>query len=98
MHPSLSAPVSASTSPLTPTPLPAARQSPGHSPAKSEPAGECRNVYLETIRLDEGSQARARIRPGLVRDYAAAMRQQLAEGGLRFPPVVLFHEERKCYW
>jgi ParB-like nuclease domain len=58
---------------------------------------EVRMVCLAEIQADEGSQARVKINTRVVRDYAAAMVQQLAEGGLRFPPVVLF-TDGKDYW
>jgi hypothetical protein len=47
-------------------------------------------VPLALIQTDDGSQARVKIHTRVVRDYAEAMRRQLAEGELRFPPVILF--------
>jgi hypothetical protein len=47
-------------------------------------------VSVADIQADESSQARVKINASVVRDYAAAMKQQLAESGLRFPPIVLF--------
>ena len=47
-------------------------------------------VHLERIPTDEGAQTRVTIRAAVVRHYAAAMTEQLTEGGLRFPPVILF--------
>jgi hypothetical protein len=38
-----------------------------------------------------------RVHAAVVRDYAAAMKQQLDEGDLRFPPVVLFTDGQN-YW
>src|SRR5262249_38724204 len=46
------------------------------------------------IRIDEVALTRAKVRPAVVRQYAAAMSQQL---GLRFPPVALFSEGQD-YW
>jgi ParB-like nuclease domain len=59
------------------------------------PAGV--HVPLDRISADSESQARVQIRASVVRQYAAAMSEQLAEGGLRFPPIVLFTDERD-YW
>jgi hypothetical protein len=56
------------------------------------PSHRCEQVSLAAIRTDGGSQARVRIKDQVVRDYAAAMTQQLAQGRLHFPPVVLFAE------
>jgi len=52
---------------------------------------------LALIQTDNGSQARVKIHTTVVRDYAEAMRRQLAEGQLRFPPVILFFDGRD-YW
>jgi hypothetical protein len=60
-------------------------------------SADVRLVSLAQIQTDEGSQARVKIHAGVVRDYAAAMTQQLADGGLRFPPVVLF-TDGQSYW
>src|SRR5438445_534389 len=49
-----------------------------------------RQIALASIRTDDGSQGRVKIREAVVRDYAAAMRQQREEGGLQFPAIVLF--------
>jgi hypothetical protein len=38
------------------------------------------------------------VRPAVVREYAASMAEQLAEGGLRFPPVILFTDGGDFYW
>jgi ParB-like chromosome segregation protein Spo0J len=38
------------------------------------------------------------VRPAVVREYAAAMTEQIAEGGLRFPPVILFADGSEFYW
>jgi hypothetical protein len=47
-------------------------------------------VPLTSILTDAASQARVKIRTGVVRDYRRAMSEQIGEGGLRFPPIVLF--------
>jgi len=47
-------------------------------------------VPLTRIPTDESAQTRVRVRASVVRDYAAAMKQQCADGDLRFPPVILF--------
>jgi hypothetical protein len=47
-------------------------------------------VPLARIPTDVGAQTRVRVRASVVRDYAAAMKQQRADEDLRFPPVVLF--------
>jgi hypothetical protein len=54
-------------------------------------------VPVAKIRVDEGSQLRSKISPAVIRAYAAAMKEQLAEGGLRFPPVFLF-QDGSNYW
>jgi len=54
-------------------------------------------VPLAHIASDEGAQTRAKISSSVVRGYAAAMAQQQANGGLRFPPIVLF-TDGKDYW
>ena len=54
-------------------------------------------VPLERIPTDEGVQMRVKFRAKVVREYAAAMKEQLAEGGVRFPPVVVFSEGAN-YW
>ena len=38
------------------------------------------------------------MRPAVVREYTASMAEQLAEGGLRFPPVILFTDGGDFYW
>ncbi len=53
-------------------------------------APEIRMVPLTDIQTDEAAQTRFQTRPGVVRDYAAAMKAQLKDGDLRFPPIVLF--------
>ena len=65
--------------------------------APSEAAGERVMVPLACIRTDPAAQPRAKVRAGAIREYAAAMTEQLAEGGLRFPPVILFSDGRD-YW
>ena len=54
-------------------------------------------VPLARIPTDEGAQTRVQVRAGVVRDYAAAMKEQIADGGLRFPPVILFSDGTN-YW
>src|SRR5260370_35529204 len=54
-------------------------------------------VPLDRIRTDEEGQTRIKVRPAVVREYAAAMAEQVAEGGLRFPPVILFTDGGE-YW
>ena len=54
-------------------------------------------VSLERIPAEAGAQARVKIRSDVVRHYAAAMTEQQAEGGVRFPPVVLFTDGQE-YW
>ena len=60
-------------------------------------AVDCVLVPLDRIPTDDGAQARTRVRDGVVRDYAAAMAQQLDAGGLSFPPVTLF-SDGQAYW
>lgn len=47
-------------------------------------------VPLDKILTDEAAQTRVKPRAGVVREYAAAMKTQLAEGNWQFPPVILF--------
>jgi hypothetical protein len=47
-------------------------------------------VNLDRIPAEADAQARVKIRGDVVRHYAVAMKEQQAEGGVRFPPVVLF--------
>jgi hypothetical protein len=54
-------------------------------------------VPLARIPTDEGAQTRVRVRAAVVRDYATAMKQQRAEGNLRFPPVIIFTDGQN-YW
>ena len=54
-------------------------------------------VPLTAILTDAACQARVKIRPGVVRDYRRAMAEQIGEGGLRFPPIVLFTDGQH-YW
>src|SRR5437660_12039003 len=54
-------------------------------------------VPLDRIPTDEAAQTRFHVRAATVRDYAAAMTAQLVDGGLCFPPVVLFGEGQD-YW
>ena len=55
------------------------------------------SVPLNRILTDEAGQTRVQMRDAVIRDYMAAMTQQLAEGGLRFPPVMLFTDGQD-YW
>src|SRR5260221_8697050 len=59
--------------------------------------GDLRHVPLDLIQLDTSSQVRVKIRPDVVRNYVEAMTQQIADGGLRFPAIVLFTDGRD-YW
>jgi hypothetical protein len=61
------------------------------------PTGETIQVPLARIPITEDAQTRAKVRNRVVREYAAAMKAQLAEGGLRFPPVILFSDGHD-YW
>jgi hypothetical protein len=54
-------------------------------------------VRLDRIGTDEKGQTRVNVRPAVVREYAASMAEQLAEGGLRFPPVILFTDGGDFY-
>jgi hypothetical protein len=54
-------------------------------------------VPLARIPTEAGALLRVRVRAAVVRAYAAAMKTQLAEGGLRFPPVILFFDSQH-YW
>src|SRR6266853_2708285 len=54
-------------------------------------------VPLTSILADPACQARVKIRPGVVRDCRRAMAEQISEGGLRFPPIVLFTDGQH-YW
>jgi hypothetical protein len=54
-------------------------------------------IPLDRIPTGTESQARTKINDTVVREYAAAMKRQLAEGGLRFPPIVLFTDGQD-YW
>jgi hypothetical protein len=62
----------------------------------SAPA-EISSISLGRIKTDGSSQARVAVRQGVVRDYAEAMARQLADGGLRFPPVVVF-TDGQTHW
>jgi ribosomal protein S14 len=55
-------------------------------------------VPLDRIATDDKGQTRVKVRPAVVREYAAAMAEQIAEGGLRFPPVLLFKDGGDFYW
>jgi hypothetical protein len=65
------------------------------SSANLSPVDSSVMIPLEQIPTD--AQTRVQLRAAVVRDYAAAMVQQIAEGGLRFPPVVLFTDGH-AYW
>jgi hypothetical protein len=55
-------------------------------------------VPLDRIATDEKGQTRVKVRPAVVREYAAAMAEQIGEGGMRFPPVILFTDGSDFYW
>jgi hypothetical protein len=55
-------------------------------------------VPLDRIATDEKGQTRIKVRPAVIREYAAAMAEQIGEGGLRFPPVILFTDGGDFYW
>jgi hypothetical protein len=59
------------------------------------PSSIAQLVPLASIPTDEACQVRAKIRPAVVRDYAQAMTEQLREGGLRFPAIVLFSDGQR---
>src|SRR5260370_29407326 len=73
------------------------RRSAMESPAVPPTTGVYQQIPLASIPSDEASQARVKIRPGVVRAYAQAMAQQRSEGGLRFPAIVLFTDGQH-YW
>jgi hypothetical protein len=54
-------------------------------------------IPLDRIVTDYESQARVKVHTSVVCQYAEAMREQLSEGGLQFPPVVLFSDEQQ-HW
>jgi len=54
-------------------------------------------VPLARISTEAGALMRVRVIEAVVRAYAAAMIAQLAEGGLRFPPIILFFDGQE-YW
>jgi hypothetical protein len=58
---------------------------------------EISSLSLAQIKTDGSSQARVGVRQAVVRDYAAAMTSQIADGGLRFPPIVVFTDGQD-YW
>jgi hypothetical protein len=55
------------------------------------------STLVPLAQIPTDGQTRVQVRPGVVRDYAAAMARQTAEGGLRFPPVILF-TDCQSYW
>jgi hypothetical protein len=55
-------------------------------------------VPWDRIATDEKAQTRVKVRPTVVREYAAAMAEQAAQGGLRFPAVILFTDGSDFYW
>lgn len=61
------------------------------------PVQDTKTVPLAKIALEEAAQPRAGMRPTVVRDYAAAMKEQASAGGVRFPPVLLFTDGTD-YW
>jgi hypothetical protein len=61
------------------------------------PSGVSQLIPLASIPTHEASQVRIKIRPAVVRAYAQAMRQQVREGGLRFPVIVLFSDGQR-HW
>jgi hypothetical protein len=63
----------------------------------SLPGPGIQQVPLALIPTDETCQARAKARTAVIRDYARAMTQQISEGGLRFPAIVLFTDGHR-YW
>jgi hypothetical protein len=65
------------------------------NPAVLSPSGVCQHISLEAIPTQEASQVRLKIHPAVVRAYAQAMRQQVSEGGLRFPAIVLFSDGQR---
>ena len=65
--------------------------------AQSAGPAPIQQVPLASIVTDAACQARVKIRPGVVRDYRRAMAEQISEGGLRFPPIVLFTDGQH-YW
>jgi hypothetical protein len=66
-----------------------------NTPAILPATGVAQLVLLDSIPTDDASQVRVRIRAAVVRAYAQAMTQQVSEGGLRFPPVVLFSDGQR---
>src|SRR5439155_8877780 len=56
-----------------------------------------RPIALTAIRMDESSQSRVNVKYAAMRTYAEVMKQQLGEGQLRFPAIVLFYDGRD-YW
>jgi hypothetical protein len=58
---------------------------------------ETSSLSLAQVKTDGSSQARVGVRQAVVRNYAAAMTSQLADGGLRFPPIVVFTDGQD-YW
>src|SRR5262249_20284084 len=54
-------------------------------------------IPLNRLPVNEAGQTRAMVRGGVVRAYAVAMKEQLAEGGLRFPAVIVV-TDGQGYW
>jgi hypothetical protein len=52
-------------------------------------------VPLDAIPTDPAGQTRVKVHAAVVREYASEMREQIAAGGLRFPPVVLFSDGKE---
>ena len=65
--------------------------------AQSAGSEAVQQVPLTSILTDAACQARVKIRPSVVRDYRRAMAEQISDGGLRFPPIVLFTDGRH-FW
>ena len=63
----------------------------------SDASTNLKTIAIASIRTDPASQSREKIRTHVVNAYATAMTEQLSEGGLRFPPVVLFGESEPYY-
>src|SRR6266852_2812245 len=73
------------------------RQPPMNTSSAATASGSISPIALAAIRTDNTSQARVKLRASAVSEYARAMTEQLAEGGLRFPPIVLFTDGQN-YW
>src|SRR5207302_2913230 len=67
------------------------------TPASPPASGPYESIALTAIETGADCQTRVNVRPGVVRAYTRAMIQQVSEGGLRFPAVVLF-KDAQHYW